>query len=217
MSTASLPSDLSRLLAFVRVRRGGRPRPPRLRTKGVVTRGGYKSRSRAAKWLLQTAGRSMNPIEITLQALDAAERAGQPLYMLNLLRYRAYARYEDGLDAAAWDWHVARGFSVFSRSPRRCERIGGGRTVWGQTVKKPCRTMKPFRHKQIPNDLISLVFRYPQGAPRTMATPVLFFSAVWPMSARVADSLATRTSSQVRPNLHPFYRHLADRALAVSR
>lgn len=37
----------------------------------------------------------MNPIEITLQALDAAERAippGQPVYMLNLLRYRAYAR-----------------------------------------------------------------------------------------------------------------------------
>ena len=45
----------------------------------------------------------MNPIEITLQALDAAERAipaGQPVYMLNLLRYRAYARYEDGFDAA---------------------------------------------------------------------------------------------------------------------
>ena len=40
----------------------------------------------------------MNPIEITLQALDAAERAippGQPVYMLNLLRYRAFARYED--------------------------------------------------------------------------------------------------------------------------
>lgn len=45
----------------------------------------------------------MNPIEITLQALDAAERAipsGQPVYMLNLLRYRAQARYEDGFDAA---------------------------------------------------------------------------------------------------------------------
>ena len=45
----------------------------------------------------------MNLIEITLQALDAAERAippGQPVYMLNLLRYRAYARYEDGFDAA---------------------------------------------------------------------------------------------------------------------
>ena len=45
----------------------------------------------------------MNPIEITLQALDAAERAippGQPVYMLNLLRYRAYARYEEGFDAA---------------------------------------------------------------------------------------------------------------------
>jgi hypothetical protein len=45
----------------------------------------------------------MNPIEITLQALDAAERAipsGQPIYMLNLLRYRAHARYEDGFDAA---------------------------------------------------------------------------------------------------------------------
>lgn len=45
----------------------------------------------------------MNPIEITLQALDAAERAiphGQPVYMLNLLRYRAYALYEDGFDAA---------------------------------------------------------------------------------------------------------------------
>ncbi|MGY4623635.1 hypothetical protein [Bradyrhizobium sp. USDA 4486] len=45
----------------------------------------------------------MNFVEITLQALDAAERAippGQPIYMLNLLRYRAYARYEDGFDAA---------------------------------------------------------------------------------------------------------------------
>ena len=45
----------------------------------------------------------MNPIEITLQALDAAERAipsGQPFYMLNLLRYRAHALYEDGFDAA---------------------------------------------------------------------------------------------------------------------
>ena len=45
----------------------------------------------------------MNPIEITLQALDAAERAipsGQPVYMLNLLRYRAQARYEGGFDAA---------------------------------------------------------------------------------------------------------------------
>ena len=45
----------------------------------------------------------MNLVEITLQALDAAERAippGQPVYMLNLLRYRAYARYEDGFDAA---------------------------------------------------------------------------------------------------------------------
>jgi len=45
----------------------------------------------------------MNPIEITLQAVDAAERAipsGQPIYMLNLLRYRAHARYEDGFDAA---------------------------------------------------------------------------------------------------------------------
>lgn len=45
----------------------------------------------------------MNPIEITLQALDAAEQAipsGQPVYMLNLLRYRAQARYEDGFDAA---------------------------------------------------------------------------------------------------------------------
>ncbi|TCU68379.1 hypothetical protein EDE08_109220 [Bradyrhizobium sp. R2.2-H] len=45
----------------------------------------------------------MNSIEITLQALDAAERAipsGQPIYMLNLLRYRAQARYEDGFDAA---------------------------------------------------------------------------------------------------------------------
>ena len=45
----------------------------------------------------------MNPIEITLHALDAAERAippGQPVYMLNLLRYRATARYEDGFDAA---------------------------------------------------------------------------------------------------------------------
>jgi hypothetical protein len=52
---------------------------------------------------LETAGSPMNPIEITLQALDAAERAippGQPVYMLNLLRYRAYARYEDGFDAA---------------------------------------------------------------------------------------------------------------------
>lgn len=46
----------------------------------------------------------MNPIEITLQALDAAERAippGQPVYMLNLLRYRAYARYEDGFGFGA--------------------------------------------------------------------------------------------------------------------
>ncbi|KQT15629.1 MAG: hypothetical protein ACOY3N_11740 [Bradyrhizobium sp.] len=45
----------------------------------------------------------MNLVEITLQALDAAERAispGQPVYMLNLLRYRAYARYEEGFDAA---------------------------------------------------------------------------------------------------------------------
>lgn len=45
----------------------------------------------------------MNLIEITLQALDAAERAippGQPIYMLNLLRYRAQAHYEDGFDAA---------------------------------------------------------------------------------------------------------------------
>ena len=45
----------------------------------------------------------MNLVEITLQALDEAERAippGQPVYMLNLLRYRAYARYEDGFDAA---------------------------------------------------------------------------------------------------------------------
>ena len=44
----------------------------------------------------------MNPIEITPQALDAAERAippGQPFYMLNLLRYRAHAQYEDGFDA----------------------------------------------------------------------------------------------------------------------
>jgi hypothetical protein len=52
---------------------------------------------------LETAGSPMNPIEITLQALNAAERAippGQPVYMLNLLRYRAYARYEDGFDAA---------------------------------------------------------------------------------------------------------------------
>lgn len=45
----------------------------------------------------------MNPVEITLPALDAAERAipsGQPIYTLNLLRYRAQARYEDGFDAA---------------------------------------------------------------------------------------------------------------------
>ncbi len=45
----------------------------------------------------------MNPIEITLHALDAAERAippGQPVFMLNLLRYRAQAHYEDGFDAA---------------------------------------------------------------------------------------------------------------------
>ena len=45
----------------------------------------------------------MNLIEITLQAPDAAERAipsGQPIYMLNLLRYRAQAHYEDGFDAA---------------------------------------------------------------------------------------------------------------------
>ncbi|MGC0396423.1 MULTISPECIES: hypothetical protein [Bradyrhizobium] len=45
----------------------------------------------------------MNPIEITMQALDAAERAipvGQPVYMLNLLRYRTQARYEDGFEAA---------------------------------------------------------------------------------------------------------------------
>ncbi|WP_315701845.1 MULTISPECIES: hypothetical protein [unclassified Bradyrhizobium] len=51
----------------------------------------------------ETTGSPMNPIEITLQALDAAERAiphGQPVYMLNLLRYRAYALYEDGFDAA---------------------------------------------------------------------------------------------------------------------
>ena len=44
----------------------------------------------------------MNPVEITLQALDAAERtlpSGQPIYMLNLLRYRTYAHYEDGFDA----------------------------------------------------------------------------------------------------------------------
>jgi hypothetical protein len=44
----------------------------------------------------------MNAVEITLQALDAAERAipaGQPIYMLNLLRFRAQARYEDGFDA----------------------------------------------------------------------------------------------------------------------
>jgi hypothetical protein len=52
---------------------------------------------------LETTGSPMNPIEITLQALDAAERAipaGQPVYMLNLLRYRVHARYEDGFDAA---------------------------------------------------------------------------------------------------------------------
>lgn len=45
----------------------------------------------------------MNSVEITLHALDSAERAippGQPVYMLNLLRYRTYARYEDGFDAA---------------------------------------------------------------------------------------------------------------------
>ena len=45
----------------------------------------------------------MNLIEITLQGLDAAEHVvppGQPFYMLNLLRYRAHARYEDGFDAA---------------------------------------------------------------------------------------------------------------------
>ena len=45
----------------------------------------------------------MNPIEITLQALDAAERAipsGRPVYMLNLLRYRTDALYVDGFDAA---------------------------------------------------------------------------------------------------------------------
>ncbi|MGJ4911580.1 hypothetical protein [Bradyrhizobium sp. HKCCYLS2033] len=45
----------------------------------------------------------MNPIEITLQSLDAAERVlplGEPVYMLNLLRYRPHARYEDGFDAA---------------------------------------------------------------------------------------------------------------------
>jgi hypothetical protein len=45
----------------------------------------------------------MNLIEITLEALDAAERVlppGQPVYMLNLLRYRPQARYEDGFDAA---------------------------------------------------------------------------------------------------------------------
>ncbi len=45
----------------------------------------------------------MNAIEITLRALDAAERAippGQPVYMLNLLRYRARALYEEGFDAA---------------------------------------------------------------------------------------------------------------------
>ncbi|WP_022721430.1 hypothetical protein [Rhodopseudomonas sp. B29] len=45
----------------------------------------------------------MTAIEITLQALDAAERAipaGQPVYMLNLLRYRANALYEKGFDAA---------------------------------------------------------------------------------------------------------------------
>ena len=45
----------------------------------------------------------MNLVEITLQALDEAERAippGQPVYMLNLLCFRAYARYEDGFDAA---------------------------------------------------------------------------------------------------------------------
>ena len=45
----------------------------------------------------------MNPVEITLDALDVAERLippGQPVYMLNLLRYRANARYEDGFDAA---------------------------------------------------------------------------------------------------------------------
>lgn len=52
---------------------------------------------------LETAGSPMNAIEITLNALDAAERAippGQPVYMLNLLRYRAQARYEPGFDAA---------------------------------------------------------------------------------------------------------------------
>ena len=45
----------------------------------------------------------MNTVEITLQALHDAERAippGQPVYMLNLLRYRAHARYEGGFDAA---------------------------------------------------------------------------------------------------------------------
>lgn len=53
--------------------------------------------------LQETAENPMNPIEITLDALDAAERAippGQPIYMLNLLRYRAEARYEEGFDAA---------------------------------------------------------------------------------------------------------------------
>jgi hypothetical protein len=45
----------------------------------------------------------MNPIEITLQAPNANERAippGKPVYMLNLLRYPVYARYEDGFEAA---------------------------------------------------------------------------------------------------------------------
>jgi hypothetical protein len=54
----------------------------------------------------------MNAIEITLDALDAAERAippGQPVYMLNMLRFRAQAAYEPGFEASpctgrqAWD------------------------------------------------------------------------------------------------------------------
>lgn len=52
---------------------------------------------------LETSGSPMNLVEITLQALDAAERAippGRPVCMLNLLRYRAQARYEDGFNAA---------------------------------------------------------------------------------------------------------------------
>ncbi|HXT08870.1 MAG TPA: hypothetical protein VN715_18280 [Roseiarcus sp.] len=70
----------------------------------------------------------MIPHEILLEALDAAERSatpGRPVYMLNMLRFRESALYQDGRDESPCSGREA----FFERYVPAFRRLAAGRSI----------------------------------------------------------------------------------------